>query len=162
MTGYKLFCIAGLLIAAGLMAGCSGIRPYPNDLAKNMRIQTETKSGSVFSSLRASVDIYKVDKNCQVDYQGTVRLDKPSVMVGMPQNKLGYVVVRFNSSCFLCGSSSSMRQEILLKPRRGYNYDVKVKYIDDIYDVRIMEKHPQKSKKGRELEHRDLNDCKVS
>lgn len=157
-TNVTLRCVAGLLLAAGLLAGCSGLRPYPNTLDKNLRIRTETDSGSMFSKVRAEVDIFRVSADCKTEYQGTVKLNGPSVEVGIPSNKLSYLVFVFSKSSFLANSRSSISHETLLRARAGYNYEVKVSYSDDIYDVAIKEMHPRKSK-GREIELRDLSAC---
>ena len=149
-------CIAVILLT-GLLAGCSGLRPYPNTLAKNLHIRTETDSGSVFQKVRAAVDIFSVTADCKTEYRGTVKLKGPSVEVGIPPNELSYMVFVFFNSAFL-GSKSSMSHDTLLKTRAGYDYDIKVNYRDDIYSVTIEERRPRRSK-GREIELRDLSAC---
>jgi len=150
--------IIGLLLAFSLLAGCSGIKTYQNTPDKNLHIKTETDSGSMFSKVRAAVDIYRVGPDCKTEYEGTVQLKKPSVDVGVPSGRLSYLVFVFASSGFLSNSSSTITYNTLLKPRVGYNYDIKVSYIDDIYNVVIWETHPSK-KKSREIELKDLNAC---
>ena len=150
--------IAVFLLAAGLLTGCSGLRPYPDTLPGNMRIVTETDSGSVFSKVRAAVDIYSVNPDCTTDYEGTVQLNGPSIEVGIPPGKLSYTVFVFSNSSFLANSRSSISHATLLKPRAGYVYDVKVSYIDDIYNVDIRETHPRKSA-SRTIELKDLSSC---
>jgi hypothetical protein len=147
-----------LLLAYSLLAGCSGIKTYQNTLDKNLHIKTETHSGSMFSKVRAAVDIYRVDADCKTEYEGTVQLKNPSVDVGIPSSRLSYLVFVFASSGFLSGSSSTITYNTLLKPHVGYNYDIKVSYIDDIYNVVIRETDPR-MKKSREIEFKDLNDC---
>ena len=151
-------CFIGVLILCCILSGCSGMRPYPNTLAKNLYINTETKSGSIFSKVRATVKIYRVDERCQIKYEGTVRLDRPLVEVGIPSERLSYLVFNFSCSSFLANSSSSISQDTLLKPRAGYHYDIKVSYVEDIYNVTIREKHPQKSTE-REIDLLDLTAC---
>lgn len=148
--------IAGLLLAAVLLAGCSGVRPYPNTLAKNLRIRTETDS-SIFSRVRAEIDIFSVNADCKTEYQGTVDLKGPSTEVGVPSGKMSYLVFVFSRSSFLASSRSSMSHEALLRARAGYTYDIRVSYRDDIYDVAIKEVHPRS--KAREIEHRDISSC---
>jgi hypothetical protein len=150
--------IAALLLAVGLLTGCSGLRPYPNTLAKNIHIRTETDSGSVFSKVRAEVDIFSVKADCTTEYQGTIKLNGPSIEVGIPSDKLSYTVFVFSNSSFLANSRSSISHATLLKPRAGYNYDIKVSYSDDIYNVSILETHPRKST-SRTIELKDLNAC---
>jgi hypothetical protein len=147
-----------LLLAFSFLAGCSGIKTYKNTLYKNLHIKTETDSGSMFSKVRAAVDIYRVDADCKTEYEGTVQLKNPSVDVGVPSSRLSYLVFVFARSSFFSSSSSTITYNTLLKPRVGYNYDIKVSYIDDIYNVVIWETHPRK-KKSREIELKDLNAC---
>jgi hypothetical protein len=150
--------IIGLLLAASLMVGCAGIRPYPNSLDKNMHIRTETDSGSLFSKARAAVDIYQVDSSCKVEYQGTLKLNKPSVAVGIHPDSLTYLVFKFVGYSFLANSSSTISYDTLLKTRAGYNYNIKVSYINDIYNVDIREVHLSKSA-SRDIERMDLSAC---
>jgi hypothetical protein len=143
-----------LMLACGLLAGCSGIKTYPNTLDKNLRVRTEADSGSFFSKVRAAVDIYRVDADCKTEYEGTVRLDEQSVAVGIPSGRVSYLVFVFARSGFFSRSSSSITYDTLLRPRAGQTYDVGVRYRDDIYNVVIREG------KGREIRPRDLQDCR--
>jgi hypothetical protein len=145
-------------VAVVLLAGCSGIRPYPNDLEKNLQVRTQTRSGSMFEKVRAAVDIYRVNAQCRLDYQGTVDLDKPALAVGIPAGRLSYLVFNFASSSFLGGNRSRISQETLLEPRIGYRYDIDVSYRDDIYNVVVRERHPHKGA-GRELGLVGLGAC---
>jgi len=147
--------ICGILLAASLFAGCSGIKTYPDTLPKNMHVRTET------SKVRAELHIHRVDANCLTEYQGTVQLDKPSVEVGIPAWRQSLVAFTFSSSSFLTGSSTSVRYDTLLTPRAGYTYDVKVSYLDRMYDVAIREIDPRKSS-SREIERKSLKTCSGS
>jgi hypothetical protein len=150
--------ITGLLVTVSLLAGCLGIKPYPNTMDKNLHIQTKTDSGSFFSRVRAAVDIYRVDADCKTEYEGTIQLNEPSVDIGIPSHRLSYLVFVFSSSSFLASSNSTVTHETLLKPRDGYNYAIKVSYIDDIYNVAIRETHPRKPG-SRDIELKDLSAC---
>lgn len=158
MGRYTYLFFPVLLLALGLLNGCSGLRPYPNTLTKNLHIRTETDSGSIFSSVRAEVDIFNVMADCKTEYQGTVKLKGPSIKVGIPSDRLSYLSFVFTNSSFLSNTRGSISQETLLKARIGYNYDIKVSYVDDIYSVAIEEKHPRRSK-SREVELKDLSAC---
>jgi len=147
-----------LLLGFGFLTGCSGIKTYPNNLDKNLYITTTTESGSFFSSVNAALDVYLVNRDCSLEYQGTIKLEKTSVNVGIPTDKSSYLVFGFASSSFLANSSGSISQETLLKPRKGYRYKINVSYIDDIYNVDIRETHPRKST-SREIETVGLNTC---
>jgi len=144
-----------VLLAAGLLAGCSGAKIYPDALPKNIHVRTET------SNMRAELHIHRVDANCLTEYQGTVQLDKPSVEVGIPAGRQSLVAITFSSSSFLTGSSRSVRYDTLLTPRAGYNYDVTVGYVDRMYNVAIREIDSRKSS-SREIERRSLKACSAS
>ncbi len=147
--------IYAALLAAGLLAGCSGAKTYPDTLPKNMRIRAET------SKVRAELHIHRVGANCLTEYQGTVQLDKPSVEVGIPPGRQSLVAFTFSSSSFLSGSSSSVRYDTLLTPRAGYTYDVKVSYLDNIYSVTVREIGPRGSS-SREIERREPRACRAT
>jgi hypothetical protein len=150
--------ITGLIVTVSLLAGCSGIRAYPNTMDKNLHIQTKTDSGSFFSKVRAAVDIYRVNADCKTEYEGTIQLNEPSIDVGIPSHRLSYLVFVFSSSSFLAGSNSTVTDDTLLKPRAGYDYEIKVSYMDDIYNVVIRETHPRKVG-SRDIELKDLSGC---
>jgi hypothetical protein len=147
-----------LLSVYSLLAGCSWIKTYQSLQHKNLHIETGTDSGSIFSKVRAAVDIYQVDESCKAEYEGTVQLNTPSVDLGIPSNRLSYLVFVFARSGVLSSTSSTITYSTLLLPHIDYNYDIKVSYIDDIYNVVIRETDPRK-KKSREIERKDLNDC---
>jgi hypothetical protein len=150
--------IAGWLLGMSLLAGCSGIKTYPDTLPKNLHVRTEAGSGSAFARMRVAVHIHQVDANCRTEYQGTVQLAEPSVRIGLPPDRLSYLVFSFSGSTFLGGSSSSINYETLLLPRAGYAYDAQASYQDNIYNVAIRESGPRRSA-GREIERRGLDDC---
>ena len=152
--------LAALLVALFVLSGCSGVRPYPNTLEKNLVIRTETDSGSIFSKVSAAVDIFGVTANCQTEYLGTVDLKGPSVEVGIPPDQLNYMVFVFSNASFLGGSQSTISHETLLEARRGHNYDISVNYIDDIYSVAINEKGPR-NPDGRKIAVRDISACQA-
>ncbi len=150
--------IAGWLLGASLLAGCSGIKTYPDALPKNLNVRTEASSGSAFARMRVAVHIHQVDANCRTEYEGTVQLNEPSVQIGIPPDRLSYLVFSFSGSTFLGGSSSSISYETLLRPRAGHTYDAKASYADGIYHVEIRESDPRRSA-GREIERRGLDEC---
>ncbi len=147
--------VYAVLLSASLLAGCSGAKTYPDTLPKNMHVRTE------ISKVRAELHIHRVDANCLTEYQGTVQLDKPSVEIGIPAERQSLVAFTFSSSSFLSGSSSSVRYDTLLTPRAGYTYDVRVSYLDNIYNVAIREIGPRGSS-SREIGRRDLRSCRAA
>ncbi len=150
--------LVGLLVVTGLLVGCSGKYTYPDTLAKNLHIQTETESGSIFSSVRAALGVYQVDDQCKIEYQGTVDLYGRPVSVGIPSGRPSYLVFEFASSSFLANSRRSISYETLLLPVAGRDYDIKVSYMDDIYNVEIRESRPGDAV-VRNIERKDLRAC---
>lgn len=140
--------LAGALL---LVAGCSGLKPYPEDAApKNLTVRTAA------SKVRAELDIHSVDAQCRAPYVGTVKLDKPSVSLGIPADGWSYLKFDFASSSFLRGSHQ-MTKATLLRTRAGHSYEADVSYKDDIYNVVIREKPPRGA--AREVPLRDLGSC---
>ena len=128
-----------LLLVIGVITGCSGLKTYPNNYGKNLHIITDKDKGSFFSDVKLSVDIHAVDKSCQTEYQGTVKLDRKTTEVGIPTDDTRYLAFYFESSSYWSNSNSSIHYDTLLKSRDGYSYIIKVSYIDDIYNVLIKE-----------------------
>lgn len=160
-SGYAVGqCVAGVLLATVVLTGCSGLRPYQNNLDRNVVIRTVADSGSVFSKAGVEVDIFSVTTDCKTEYLGTVDLNGPSVEVGIPPDRLSHMVFVFSNSSFLGSSQSTISHETLLEARRGHNYDISVNYIDDIYNVAINEKDPR-NPDGRKIAVRDISACKA-
>ena len=153
--------IAAGLLGAALIAGCSGIKSYPDTSPRNLFVKTETRSGSVFGSVRVSVHIHQVDASCRTEYLGTVQLNEPAVAIGIPPDRPSYLVFNFYSSSFLGGSSGSINYETLLQPRAGYTYDATARYADGIYYVVIRESGAR-GPAGREVERTGLSECERS
>ena len=153
--------IALWLLGAGLLAGCSGIKTYPDTSPANIIVRTEASSGSAFSSLRVALHIHEVDAGCRTRYQVTVQLNEPAVRIGIPPGRPSYLVFNFSSSSFLGGSRGSISYDTLLRPRAGYTYDASARYADGIYYVVIRESGARGSA-GREIERTGLNECGAS
>ena len=108
------------------------------------------------SGVRAELDVHSVDAQCRAPYFGTVKLNQPSVAVGIPVDAWSYLKFDFASSSLLRGSHR-MTKDTLLRARAGHSYEIDVSYKDDIYNVVIREKPPRGP--ARELPLRDLASC---
>lgn len=150
---------AAILLIAAVMTGCSGIRDYRASSDRNVRFNTVAESGSWFSSVRATVHIHSVDRNCQTKYQGTIALGRSTLMTGIPSGQPTYLIFAFKSSGFLSNSSSSISYKTLLMPRAGHDYQIGVKYVDDTYDATIREVS-RRSRKARKIHHTPLAACR--
>jgi len=147
-----LLALACLLVIAG---GCSGIHPYRSSLVKNLTVRTRTASGSLFTSVKARVDIYAVDADCNRSYQGSVQLQRPDVEIGLPASGASYLNFVFSSSTFLASSQGSTGFDAYLQTRPGYTYLAEASYLEGIYDVVLKE---QKAGSGK-LKELDYGTC---
>ena len=148
-----------ILLGAVLAAGCGGAFRYADIGEKNLVIRTETSSDSAFISVKAVLGVHAVDAQCKLTYEGYVELDRPLVQVGIPAERLTYLVFEFASSSFLGGTRGSISQETLLRPRSGATYDVKVAYKNELYEVAIRET-PPRGGRPRDIELASLGACK--
>ena len=146
------------LWTAALLTACSGLKTYENTPDNNLHVRTAADAGSWFSSVRTAVDIHRVTVDCKTEYEGTVQLNRPRIDVGLPSNRWSRLVFVFDSYSFWANRSGSMTYETLLKPRPGFQYEVKVTYKDDMYNVVVRETHLTSSV-SREIEHKDLRAC---
>ena len=131
--------MAGLALCA---AGCSGLKPYPNDLTtKNVAIRTTTNAGSMFSSVTVELDVHGVDAtSCGARYLGTLQLDRSPVALGIAPERGSVLTFRFLSAGFLGGSRSSVSREVFIAPGPDQRYEIDVSYRDDLYDVVVRER----------------------
>ena len=154
----KALRFAAIPIMAGVLSACSGLKTYHSNLEPNLKISTETDSGSILSSMHTAVDIHKVNPDCTTEYSGTVNLDDPTEDIGIPSGRSTYLVFVFEKSGIFSAETSTT-YDTLIRPREGYRYTAKVSYEDNIYNVILNETAPG-SKKSRELETRGLRACR--
>lgn len=140
-----------VLAALALASGCSGLKTYPNDAPKNLRISTQLDRG-----VRTALHVHEVRGQCETRYEGTVALDQPAVEVGVPAGRPSYLVVSFDTSSFL-GGQRGTSVGTLLTPREGYRYELGVRYKQDLYDVALREIDRRGA--SRELPRRGLGGC---
>ena len=139
------------LAAVVLAAGCSGLKTYPNDGPKNVHVATQMESG-----VRAALHVHEVNGECATRYAGTMALDRPALDVGVPAGRPSYLVVSFDTSSFWAGSrSTSVGTQFT--PRAGYEYELAVRYKQDIYDVALREIDRKGAR--RDLARRPLAGC---
>jgi hypothetical protein len=123
------------------LAGCAGYKPYANkSAAKNVSIRSATSSKSFLSSVHATLDIYDLGTECATKYAGTIKLDQPSLAIGIPADRWSYLVFDFASSSFLAGRHGRMSYELFFEPRTDHRYEIEVTYRDEIYNVVLGER----------------------
>jgi hypothetical protein len=154
-----------LLLFAGALAGCSGLPPYESDLPANLNIKTTLSSPSLLltaplaGTFDADMHVTAVDRRCQKNYRGSVKLGSTAVKVGIPADQLSYLVFEFSGRSLLTRGSASSTYTTLLTPRSGHQYDVDVAYADEMYSIRLYERNPRSGVR-REVERRPFNACK--
>ena len=149
---------AALAALVVLFGGCSSLKPYPSVAPENVVVKSALESGSILSSMRGSVHIHELDASCHSSYVGTVKLDRPSVALGLPAERASYLVFAFDGASFLGGTSSSTSAGTVLKPRTGYRYEFAVTYKDNIYNVVLRESDPRRGA-SREVPRQELRGC---
>jgi hypothetical protein len=129
--------LPALLVALGVLGGCAGAKPYPNEGAGNVVVRADLDR-----SVRAELHVHAVDRNCRTEYLGRVALQRLSTVVAIAPDRLSYLVVTFDTSSFLRGASSASAGT-LLAPRAGQSYELAVSYRANLYDVALPRGEPQ-------------------
>jgi len=146
-------------VAVMLAAGCSSLKPYPNDLPiKNLTIRTAASAASAFSSVKVELDVHGVDAACATRYLGTLQLDQPSVAVSLPAGHGSLLTFRFLSSNFLGSSRGSISRQVFITPRPDQRYEIDATYRDDLYDVLLRER--QQNGTLRDMTAPNLRACR--
>jgi len=148
-----------LIVYTVHLSGCASTKLYSSSLQDNIAITTRADADSAFSSVNIFLDIYEVNRACATKFLGSVKLYETKTLVGLPVNKNSYLSFRFVGSSFLGGSSSSTSFDTLLKPLKGYEYEIHARYVKGIYNVDILERRGAKGRKHR-IESRELNQCR--
>ena len=146
-----------VLVVTLSLAGCSGLRPYPNTVAKNAVIHVRTDSGTLLSRTGVELDLYTVDVGCGSKYLGTLELHDASVELGLPldtQVRLAYVFAR----SALLGTSGTTTIEMIVTPQRGYRYEFDISYLKTGYTATGRRFAPGQAH-GTDIEHTRLLDC---
>lgn len=147
----RLRSIALSALLAGSLAACSSVKPYPDISPGNLVVRSKV------SGARVALHVFRVKADCSRVYQGSVRLDRSPVRIGLPAGRMSYLVFGFDTSSFLSGKSL-ISFGTLLEPRRGRIYLADVSYHDSLYNVTLRETDPRRGT-SRELPRRDLADC---
>jgi hypothetical protein len=137
-----------------VVSGCSGLKTYPTTAGGNLAVHTQMDA-----NVRAALHIHRIDARCRTEYVGTVRLDRPSMVLSVPAGQPSYLVVEFDTSSFL-GGNRSTAAGTLLNARPGNGYELAVKYRDSIYDVALSETDAR-TRQRHAMARRDLNECQA-
>lgn len=129
--------------------------PYKNILNKNLTVnlvQGENSKGSFFDSslgFFTSVDIVagvnNLNAKCDGDYRGYIDLVPGKNKLGLKPGQLAYIVVVVVKSA--SGGSSSSSHEVMIKPKKGIQYELDVNYVENMFDMNLYEVRKSKRKK---------------
>jgi hypothetical protein len=153
-----------LLLFAGALAGCAGSPPYESTLPPNLNVKTTLSSPSVLltaplaGSFEADMHVIALDRRCQKNFRGSVKLGAAPVSVGIPPDEPSYLVFEFSGRSLLTRGAASSTYGTVLTPRSGHQYDVTVAYVDEMYNITVYERNPRGVR--REVERRALSSCK--
>lgn len=154
------------LAFAGALAGCSGLPPYEDKFPANLNVKARLSSplllhtAPLAGTFDADMHVTSVDRHCQKNYRGSVKLGSAAVSIGIPADQPSYLVFEFSGRSFLTrGTASSSTYATLLTPRSGYQYDVDVAYADEMYSITVYERNPRGGPR-REIERRPFSACK--
>lgn len=140
-----------LLLA--VLAGCSGLKTYPNDLEKNLTVRT-TLSGSLFTDLKAYLHVYDPKDDCKIKYVGSVKLNNGEAAVGIAVGRPVCLDFVFHSTeLFSPEAHLHNRAIVILQP--GVRYVAVVRYVDRIHSVSIRELGST-GQPGREIPHQEI------
>jgi hypothetical protein len=145
----KLRHLACFLLLISVVAGCSGLKTYPNTADKNLMVRTKT-SRSLFRSVEVSLQIYNLDDDCNADYLGSIKLKNGDTQIGIATDQ-------FTCLAFVFVTPGIIRHTTILTPRPGVRYIADISYADSIYNVSIHEAGPSGTQ-GREID-RQVSKC---
>ena len=154
------------LTFAGVLAGCSGLPRYESDLPANLNVKARLSSplllhtAPLAGTFDADMHVTSVDRRCQKNYRGSVRLGDAPVSIGIPAELPSYLVFEFTGRSYsIRQANASSTYATLLKPRSGHQYDVDVTYADEMYSITVYERNPRGGQR-REVERRPFSACK--
>jgi hypothetical protein len=134
------------------VVGCATTeQAYRTTEEKNLRIEAKTERSS-FGKVRSTfLYVYEVDRRCETNYLGYVRLDKPVIEIGLPTGKLLMLTADFVAT-------ARNRYSYLLQPQPGYDYVADILHREKLYKFTLMERSRGSGTK-RVIEHKDLGSC---
>ena len=139
----KLF---GYLILSSLIIGCSSAVHYPNSISKNITINvsTDTRS-SFFKAIEFSAGVNDLNKDCTTEYKGFINLTAGKNKLGLKTGVSTHLILEIKQDGFT--GTSTFQQGTLIRPQKGSQYEVIVKYIDNMFDFSLYERKNSKRKK---------------
>lgn len=98
------------------------------------------QSNSLSTARAAFLYLYEVGPRCQQNYLGTVTLDKPTIDIGLPKDKLLLLTAEFAAVGRFSQSSTRNVYSYLLQPRPGYDYAAVIQQQERLYKFTLTER----------------------
>lgn len=126
-----------------LLSACVGGTLYRSSQPENLAINTRLES------VNAQLELFTINKQCQPVSLGVLRLNEGKARLGIAPSGTTYYEVTFKGFSLLRGSST-VSTNGFIHTRKGYDYELEVSYVDNVYNVVAYEINSKGHK--RELE----------
>ncbi len=150
------------LMAAMFMSGCAS-KAYKHAGKKNFTVHTKIENTAT-KNRYGQIAIYSVNKECQIDREGIVFLEKEETKVSLPENKRVYLVYQLTKNTTFLGKflgkggSSVITESTILDVQPGVDYKTTLNYIEGMYEFLLHAKAPG-SKGYKELPFVGISAC---
>ncbi len=157
MRGVRNVTLAGALLLA--VVGCAtGDKPYGYDGERNLSIASETEPSTLGEVRATFLYVYAVTPNCELDYLGHLRLDKPTLRTGLPVGRPLLLTAEFVNRPRFNESTLRNSHSYFFTARSGHEYTAHVRHDSKSYKF-VLWDHPRGGGAKRLLEHKDLDAC---
>lgn len=158
MRGVRNAALAGALFLAAVSCATTGDKPYRYDGERNLSIASETepsKSGEVRATF---LYVYAVTSNCELDYLGHLRLDRPTLRTGLPIGRPLLLTAEFVNRPRFSESTLRNSHSYFFTARSGHEYAAHVRHDSKSYKF-VLWGHRRGGGAKQLLEHKDLDAC---
>jgi hypothetical protein len=133
----RLLFVMTVLVA---LTGCaSGERVFTSAEKKNLHIATSLEPNS-FGSVRATfLYVYEMDTRCKPNYLGYVRLEQPTIELGLPTGTLLVLTAEFMTRGRFSESEVRNAYEYLIQPQPGQEYFADIRHQNNLYKFSLTE-----------------------
>lgn len=145
--------LCSLLLIGAMLAGCTSVKNYEGNAAKNLTINTEIESGGWFGKTSVELHIYRMRGGCDLDDLGVLGLNAKSVETGLKigqKTYLKFVFIKDKSNSY-----STTEYAMIITPRHGAQYMAEARYANRSYFVRVREVDSHGNIREFERQHLD-------
>lgn len=158
IRGVRKGSLAGAMLLAVVACGTTGDRPYRYDGERNFSIASETEPSTPGEVRATFLYVHAVTPNCELDYLGHLRLDKPALQTGLPIGRPLLLTAEFVNRPRFSESTLRNSHSYFFTVRSGHDYTADVRHESKSYKFVLWDRRRGGGPK-RLLEHRDLDTC---